>query len=60
MWFLRKTLKFIILFFMVWIYLLELLWKMLGKVENWILPFLDKLMWEKWRLQEVVGNDLTD
>jgi hypothetical protein len=33
---------------------------MLGEVGNWILPFLDKLMWEKWRLQEVVGDDLTD
>ena len=60
MWFLRKTLKFIILFFVVWIYLLELLWKMPGEVGNWIMPFLDKLRWENWRLQEVIGNDLTD
>jgi len=39
---LRKTIKFIILFFMVWIYLLVLLLKILREVGNWILPFLDK------------------
>jgi hypothetical protein len=33
---------------------------MLGEMGNWILPFLDKLRWGKWRLQEVVGNNLTD
>jgi hypothetical protein len=52
--------KFFICSIMVWIYFLVFLLKMLREVGNWIQPFLDKLTGENWRLQEVVGNDLTD
>jgi len=33
---------------------------MLGKVDNWLMPSLDKLRWENWCLQAVIGNDLAD